>query len=124
MTPQAALIELLGRVGALAGHAAYVTEAELILWPPGAVSAMKSQRLLATASPATSAVCSGCERACAMPVYTRPDEGYGAASFIACDKRSDTSQVPVSAAQVTRWRCPECRAIGLDGSLRIERASR
>ena len=29
-----------------------------------------------------------------------------------------------AARRVSRWRCPECRAIGLDGSLRIERVSR
>ena len=29
-----------------------------------------------------------------------------------------------AARRMSRWRCPECRAIGLDGSLRIERASR
>jgi predicted SprT family Zn-dependent metalloprotease len=29
-----------------------------------------------------------------------------------------------AARQMPRWRCPECRAIGLDGSLRIEQVSR
>jgi predicted SprT family Zn-dependent metalloprotease len=29
-----------------------------------------------------------------------------------------------SARRMPRWRCPECRAIGLDGSLRVERISR
>lgn len=29
-----------------------------------------------------------------------------------------------AARRMPRWRCPECRAIGLDGSLRIERVSR
>ena len=43
MTPQAALIELLGRVGAGQGAAILINEDELRQWPSAAVAAMKSQ---------------------------------------------------------------------------------
>jgi hypothetical protein len=105
MTPRDALIELLARVGAGNGAAALVSDEELIQWPPAAVAAMKSQRLLAKARPASSAICPGCERACVMPVHTLPRASGAAASFIVCDKRSDINRVPVSAKRLTQWRC-------------------
>ena len=51
MTPQAALIELLGRVGASQGAAVLVNDVELGQWPTEAVAAMKTQHLLAKARP-------------------------------------------------------------------------
>ncbi len=42
MTPQATLIELLGRVGALNGAAVMISTEELNQWPTAAVSALKS----------------------------------------------------------------------------------
>ena len=105
MTPQAALIELLARVGARNGAAALVSDEELSKWPATAVAAMKSQRLLAKARPASSAICPGCERACVMPVHTLLRASGTAASFIVCDKRSDINRVPVSATRLRQWRC-------------------
>lgn len=55
MTPQAALIELLERVGSSHGAAVLVDNDELGQWPSAAVAAMKSQKLLVKARPATSA---------------------------------------------------------------------
>lgn len=104
MTPQAALVELLGRVGASQGAAVLVNDDELNLWPSAAVAAMKKQRLLAKARNATSVICPGCERDCVMPVHTLLDTSP-AASFIVCDKRSDTNRVSVSTARLTQWRC-------------------
>jgi hypothetical protein len=104
MTPRDALIELLARVGARNGAAALVSDEELSQWPPAAVMAMKSQRLLAKARPASSAICPGCERACVMPVHTLSRASGAAASFIVCDKRSDINRVPVSAKRLTQWR--------------------
>ena len=106
MTPEAALIELLARVGVLKGAAVLVSDEELTQWPAAAVAAMKSQGLLAKARPAASAICPGCERECSMPVHTVPDSSCGgAALFIVCDKRGDINRVPVSAARLTQWRC-------------------
>ena len=101
MTPQAALIELLARVGVCNGAAVLVSAEELSQWPAAAVAAMKSQKLLAKARPAASAICPGCERACTMPVYTVPARPQ---SFIVCDKRSDINRVPISAARLVQWR--------------------
>jgi nucleoside-diphosphate-sugar epimerase len=104
--PQAALIELLARVGARNGAAVLISDEELSQWPATAVAAMKSQRLLAKARPASSTICPGCERACVMPVHTVPPRASGAAaSFVVCDKRSDINRVPVSAKQLRQWRC-------------------
>ena len=102
MTPLAVLIELLGRLGARNGAAVLVTATELCGWPPEAVAAMKSQHLLAKASPARSAVCPGCERACVMPVHSLADASRGAESFIVCDKRSDINRVSVPIEQLTQ----------------------
>ena len=105
MTPRAALIELLARVGAGNGAAVLVSDEELSRWPVAAVAAMKSQTLLAKARPASSVACPGCEQQCVMPVNTEPAGPRGRASFIVCDKRDDTNRVTVSAAQLSQWRC-------------------
>lgn len=104
MTPQATLIELLARVGAQGG-AVLVTAAELAQWPAPAVAALKKQKLLTRASPATSAVCPGCENECVMPVHTLVRANGVATSFIVCDKRDDTNRVPIAAEQLLQWRC-------------------
>ncbi len=70
MTPKAALIELLGRVGARLGESITVSTEELSQWPTEAVAALKSQGLLLKARPAKSVVCPGCEQECSMPVHT------------------------------------------------------
>ena len=106
MTPQATLIELLGRVGASQGAAVLVNDDELSQWPTEAVAAMKAQRLLAKARPASSAICPGCERDCVMPVHVLPAEGDQAArAFISCDKRSDINRIPVPFTMLTQWQC-------------------
>ena len=105
MTPQAALVELLARVGASQDAAVLLSNHELNQWPETAVAAMKTQRLLTKAQPATSAICPGCERDCVMPVHTRIHPSRGAVSFIDCDKRSDVSRVPVPVDRLEQWRC-------------------
>jgi hypothetical protein len=105
MTPQAALIELLARVGARNGAAVLVSAVELSEWPAPAVAAMKSQKLLAKARPAVSVVCPGCERECVMPVHTLTAGPRDTASFVVCDKRSDINRVPISAKRLMQWRC-------------------
>jgi hypothetical protein len=105
MTPLDAILELLGRVGALKGAAALVSEEELSHWPAVAVKAIKSQKLLVKARPAASVVCPGCEQECTMPVHTPLAGPRGAASFIVCDKRSDINRVAVAAERLTQWRC-------------------
>lgn len=105
MTPLDALIELLGRVGACQGAAVLVNNEELSLWPDEAVSAMKTEKILVKARPAASAVCQGCEQGCTMPVHTLTTAAGTTASFIVCDKRSDTNRVPVPSEQLIQWRC-------------------
>jgi hypothetical protein len=103
MTPQAALIELLDRVGSSNGAAVLVDNDELGQWPSAAVTAMKSQKLLVKARPATSATCPGCERNCAMSVHTLPATAGAPLLFIACDKRSDINRVAVPAKLLIQW---------------------
>ena len=95
MTAIDALLELLGRVGACRDAAVLVNDEELLQWPGAAVKAMKSQKLIVKARPASSVICSGCERNCVMPVYTLPATTGKHSSFIVCDKRSDVNRVPV-----------------------------
>lgn len=105
MTPEAALIELLGRVGARLGEAVTVSTEELSLWPTEAVTALKAQGLLLKARPAKSIVCPGCEQECSMPVQTVTRTNASAASFVVCDKRSDINRVPIPPERLTLWRC-------------------
>lgn len=105
MTPQAALIELFGRIGARNGAATLVSTEELNQWPAAAVSALKSQGLLLKARPAKSVVCPGCEQECSMPVHTVPRANAPATSFVVCDKRSDINRVAIPAAMLAQWRC-------------------
>ena len=105
MTPQATLIELLGRVGALNGAAVMISTEELNQWPTAAVSALKSQGLLLKARPAKSVVCNGCEQECSMPVHTVTRTSAPASSFVVCAKRIDINRVPVPAARLAQWRC-------------------
>ena len=105
MTPQAALIELLARVGARHEAAVVVSTEELNQWPETAVAALKSQSLLLKARPAQSVVCPGCEQECSMPVHTVPRANAPATSFVVCDKRSDINRVTIPPARLAQWRC-------------------
>ncbi len=124
MMPQAALIELLARVGARNGAAVLVSAEELSQWPAAAVAAMKSQKLLAKARPASSVVCPGCERECVMPVHTLPAGPRGTASFVVCDKRDDINRVSVSADRLMQWRCDADAVCGfIAASLGLRRSN-
>jgi hypothetical protein len=105
MTPHAALIELLARVGARHGAAVVVSTEELNQWPEAAVAALKSQSLLLKARPAQSVVCPGCEQECSMPVHTVLRANAPATSFVVCDKRSDINRVTIPPARLAQWRC-------------------
>ncbi len=105
MTEQDALIDLLARVDAQAGGAVYVTGDEMALWPAAATAAMRSQKLLTKARPAVTALCPGCERQCVMPIHTLTRPDGAAASFVVCDKRSDTNRVTIAPKGLERWRC-------------------
>jgi hypothetical protein len=121
MKPVDALIELLDRVGAKHGAAVLITDDELCQWPSEAVKAMKSQKLVTRARPATSAICPGCEEQCVMPVHTPSTAAGSKASFIVCDKRSDINRVPVSASCLIQWQCNAdlvCRFIATSLGLR------
>lgn len=103
MTPEAALLELLERVGERQGMAVVVSEHELAEWPSATVAAMKSQGLLTKARPAASAVCPGCERECVMPVHILPVKARDPEAFIVCNKRSDINRVPVPVSRLEQW---------------------
>ena len=104
MTPQAALTELLGRIGARNGESVTISTEELNQWPTAAISALKSQGLLLKARPVKSVVCPGCEQECSMPVHTVTRANVPAASFVVCDKRSDINRVAIPAARLALWR--------------------
>jgi hypothetical protein len=101
MTPLGVFVEVLARVGA--GGEVFITEHELTQWPASAVSAMKAQKLIGKAPPATSVICPGCERNCAMPVETIPARSGASAQFVVCDKLNDINRVAISAGQLIQW---------------------
>jgi len=103
MTTEDALIELLDRVAALRGASALISANELAQWPNEAVTAMKAQKLITRARPASSAVCPGCEEECVMPVHTIPQPSGDPALFIACDKRDDIGRISVQPARLEQW---------------------
>jgi hypothetical protein len=105
MTSVDALLELLGRLGACQETAVLVNDEELLLWPKAAVNAMKSQKLIVKARPAVSAICTGCEYNCAMPVHALPATAGHPSSFIVCDKRSDVNRVSVPSKRLIQWQC-------------------
>ena len=104
MTPQAVLIDLLARVAASGGEPMFIGAQELSEWPATAVAAMKAQKLLVRARPATSVVCPGCERQCVMPVHAVPAQIADSRAFVVCDKRSDINRVNVPIAHLEQWR--------------------
>ena len=125
MTPQDALIELWGRVGANQGAVVLVNDEELNQWPAEAVAAMKSQKLVAKARPASSAICPGCERECVMPVHTPPPTAGVPVSFIVCDKRCDINRVQVPPERLTQWQCGADFMCGfVAGSLGLRRSDK
>lgn len=104
MNTNAALGELLARLGATGGEAIELRGDELGGWPAEAVQALNASRILAPSSPATSGVCDGCERACAMPVQVVAKQGRQTGAFIVCDKTEDIGRVPVALLRLERWR--------------------
>lgn len=105
MTPQTVLIDLLERLAARRDGAVLVSDYDLGQWPPEAVAALKSQKLITKARASASAVCPGCERECAMPVQVLSSTTRSPAAFIVCDKRGDTNRVPVPLDRLTQWQC-------------------
>jgi hypothetical protein len=105
MSPIDAMLELLGRVDACRGAPVLVNDEELLQWPGTAVKAMKSQKLLTKARPASSAICQGCERECVMPVHNLASAAGAPASFVVCDKRFDINRVAIPAERLTQWQC-------------------
>lgn len=103
MTGEEALIEVLERLASQHGSAVYINNQELSEWPSDVVAAMKSQKLLTKARPAQSAICSGCERECVMPVYIMSRNTGDIQAFIVCDKRSDINRVPVQGESIEQW---------------------
>lgn len=105
MTPQTVLIDLLERLAARRDDAVLVSDYDLGQWPPEAMAALKSQKLITKARASASAVSPGCERECAMPVQVLFSTTRSPAAFIVCDKRSDTNRVPVPLDRLTQWQC-------------------
>ena len=64
MSPVILLGELLDRLAVVKGGKILVSRHDLEQWPKAAADAMKKQRLLIKVSPATSAICDGCEEHC------------------------------------------------------------
>lgn len=91
-----ALTALVERIAACHGGDTYFTVAEVVAWPAEFTRALESSGLLAKASPAQSAECTGCEEACVMPVEVMPGPTEASTrALIFCDKRDDISRVAV-----------------------------
>ncbi len=107
LTAGDALAEVLARLGAAPGRVLAFSADELQHWPADAVSALKAHGVLRPGKPADTAVCTGCERACVMPVQQRQRVGVAgsaSAAFVVCDKRDDIGRVRLAPAHMERWR--------------------
>lgn len=106
MNPLDTLIEIIERVGASSVAAVQISKDDLNEWPNEAISALKKQKLLIKAKPASSAVCPGCEQDCTMPVHIVPaNENSPARAFISCDKRDDISRISIPLEKLNQWQC-------------------
>jgi hypothetical protein len=77
---------------------------EVSAWPQKEVAAYNRLRLLKKAAPAKTVECPGCEDACLMPVHVFPaQDAWPARIFVACDKREDTSRIPIEPATLEQW---------------------
>ena len=103
MTPEAILIEILQRVGALQNKVVLIATDELTRWPEEAVTALRAQKIIKKARPASHALCPGCEQECLMPVQTIPAATGDSSLFIVCDKRGDVNRVEITSTQLTQW---------------------
>jgi len=102
VTPNDALAELIGRVGASSDGAIFIDAFEIRGWPAETVAAMTAASLLSPASPAASIVCPGCEQQCVMPVHTGYSTTDRGEPFIVCDKRSDINRVAIEPDSLKR----------------------
>lgn len=105
MNPDDVLPTLLDRVAAAGGGAAYFSAQELAVWPASTLARMKEMELLVPSTPAASVVCPGCEEECAMPVEMATTAEGTQRFFVVCDRRDDTSHVPVPRVQLEQWQC-------------------
>lgn len=125
MNPDDVLPTLLDRVAAAGGGAAYFSAQELAGWPASTLARMKEMGLLVLSTPAASVVCPGCEEECAMPVEMATTAAGTLRFFVVCDRRDDTSRVPVPTVQLEQWQCSPllladgvAKLVGLRRSLR------
>lgn len=102
MNTHSVIIELLERLEAANSTFVLITDEELSQWPDTAVKALKSQRLITKAHPATSAICPGCEHACIMSVHSLLTTN-SKPSFIICDKRNDINRVSIATERLIQW---------------------
>jgi len=100
---RALLAEVVERIAACRGGDTYFMAADVAAWPAGATHALETLGLLANASPAQSAECTGCEQACMMPVEVIAGLTVPLTrALIFCDKRDDISRVEVSLHSLER----------------------
>lgn len=108
MSPAGMVLELLARIAARKGASVHVSDHELQQWSRAAVVACQGAGLILRASPATSVVCRGCERACWMPVEFQNDETGTLVNppiaFVVCDRRQDIGRVEVGIGTLLQWR--------------------
>ena len=126
MNPGDVLSTLLDRVAASGGGAAYFSAQELAEWPASTLARMKEIGLLVPSTPAASVVCPGCEEECAMPVEMATAAAAGTLRFfVVCDRRDDTSRVPVPQVQLEQWQCsPRLLADGVAKLVGLRRSLR
>jgi len=101
MTGADALAELFARIGDSLNGVAYISEEELANWPKSAVVAFERAGMLKPASPATSAICDGCDRQCPMAIEIANHAGQPVASIF-CDKLEHAARIDVPLDRLRR----------------------
>lgn len=103
MNSETVFLEILDRVTEQNGAKVLISEQELCSWPKDLVNEMKAIALISKSFPAKNVVCPGCERECFMPVDILVNLNQVAHAFVSCDKRNDTTRVPVPIHSVEQW---------------------
>lgn len=98
--------ELLEKILTILNHheKALFSFEEVTAWPSNVFSTFVTSGLLECASPATSAICDGCEQNCIMPVEVWPTlNNRPARAFIACDQSDDMGCISIDPDRLKQW---------------------
>ncbi len=105
----ALLAKLSARLGAATEDVIFLGPDDMPEHAEVLANALGQAGLLKPAVPASSVICDGCERSCAMPIeLVGGRQGKGAKAFVVCTERDDIGRVPIAPERLQRWSLSRC----------------